>query len=97
MGVQLPWVVLALDHTRPPLPGSWSLNVTLVADCEPDAAGLLTTIVKLTCDPGVNVPLSGVFTTLSCGGAGGVQVSDPESCADGALSAVASATGLGWD
>ena len=44
IGVQLPCVVLALDHTRPPLPGSWSLSVTLVADCEPDAARLLTTI-----------------------------------------------------
>ena len=65
MGVQLPCVGLALDHTRPPLPGSWSLNMTLVAGCEPGAAVLLTTMVKLTCDPGVNVPLSGVFTTPS--------------------------------
>ena len=40
----------------------------MVADPEPAGAGLLTTIVKLMRAPCVNVPLSGVFTTLSCGG-----------------------------
>ena len=81
IGVQLPCVVLALDHARPPLPGSWSLNMTLVADGEPKADGFLTTMVKLTLAHGANEPLSGVFTTLSCGEPGGGQVNDPEACA----------------
>ena len=57
---------------------------------------MLTTIVKLTCEPCVNVPFFGVFTTASCAG-GGVQLSDPESCACNPPSAVASVIGLGWD
>src|SRR5438445_3735383 len=43
--VQLPCDVLMLDQTRPPLPGNWSVSVTLVAELLPAGAGLLTTIV----------------------------------------------------
>jgi hypothetical protein len=49
---------------------------------------------KLTWLPIENVPFFGVFTTFRCGG-GGVQFRDPESWAEGALSAVAIAAGFG--
>src|SRR3989442_312714 len=86
-------VGVAVCQTSPPLPGSTSVSCAFVAACAPVGAGLLTTIVKLTCDPCVKVPLSGVFTTASCGR--GVQFSEPESCARKPPSAVATAAGLG--
>ena len=54
--VQEPWLGVAVVKTRPPLPGSWSVRETFVAAALPAAAGLLTTIVKLTCAPCVKVP-----------------------------------------
>src|SRR2546425_866516 len=92
---QVPCVGVAVCQTSPPLPGSTSVSCTFVAACAPVGAGLLTTIVKLTCDPCVKVPLSGVFSTISCGG--GIQFSEPESCARKPPSAVAIAAGLGCD
>src|SRR5205809_13635 len=93
---QLPCVVVAEVQVRPPLVGRASLNETLVAEALPAIAGLLTTMLKLAWPPMVKVPPLGDFTTLSCAG-GGVQVSEPLSCAEAALSALAMAAGLGCD
>lgn len=79
-------------QVNPPLLGSVSVSITFVAVALP---GLLTTMVKLTCAPWTKLPLSGVFTTFSCGAAGGVQVMEPESRAVRPLSAVAMAAGFG--
>src|SRR6185436_20423435 len=74
--------------------GSVSVNVTFFAGLAPAGAGLLTTMLKLTSPPIVNVPPSGVLTIDNCGG---TQFNDPESVALNPPSAVASATGFGCD
>src|SRR6266581_3355501 len=65
--LQDPWptVMLAPDQSSPPLVGSWSLSLALVASLPPS---LLTTMVKLTAPPWLNFPPSGVLTTFRCGG-----------------------------
>jgi hypothetical protein len=62
-----PFDALANCHTSPPTPGRLSVSTTSFAT--PAVAELLTTIVKLVCEPTVNVPLSGVFRTVRLGGA----------------------------
>ena len=94
VSVQVPWLVVAVSQTRPPALGSVSFNTTWLAGLAPAGAGLLTTIVKLTIAPTVNVPPSGVLTIDNCGG---TQFNDPESVALKPPSAVASATGFGCD
>ena len=64
--VHEPAVGVAVCHTRPPLPGSASVSWTLWAML-PASPVLVTTTVKLTCEPDANVPAFGLLTTLSFG------------------------------
>lgn len=92
VSVHVPWLVVAVSHTRPPALGSVSVNITFDAGLAPAGAGLLTTILKLTIAPTANVPPSGVLTIDNCGG---THVHEPESVALKPPSAVAVATGFG--
>src|SRR5947208_3001675 len=92
--VQVPAVVVAVVQTSPPLPGSTSVRVTLLAAALPATAGLLTTMVKVAWPPMVNDPPSGVFTTFNCA-AVLAYTTLFRSCAVSPPVAVAMAAGLG--
>ena len=68
--VQEPCEGVAVAHVRPPLVGSVSFRLTLLADWLPAAAGLLTVMVKPVWLPMVKVPE--FFVTASWAGGGAI-------------------------